>query len=151
VDKNAALIALAESEDARFWKIDYDQLTIAERAFLCVWELESEVNNGGFLQYYENLAGSRALEAPSALEQIGARKMAAIVRKANALFQAESPNADHEARSGQLEGISASAASRLEALDQEFFAYPDDLTDLLYAYVVANREQIAGADRIVPA
>lgn len=151
VDKNAALIALAESDRARFWKIDYDQLTIAERTFLCVWELESEVNNGGFVQYYENLGGGRALEVPLALERIGANQVAAIVRSANALFQADRPHSDQEARAAQLEELSENSAGELESLDQQFFAYPDSLTDLLYAYVRANREQIAGADRIGPA
>ena len=151
MDKKAALIALAESDAARFWKIDYNLLTIAERAFLCVWELESEMNNGGFAQYYESLAGGRAREVPSALEQIGAGKMADIVRKANGLFPEGEPAADQELRFAQLEGIRASAAERLEALDQEFFDYPNSLTELLYDYVSANRGQIAGADRIVPA
>jgi hypothetical protein len=147
VDKNAALIALAESDAARFWKVDYDRLTIAERTFLCVWELESEVNNGGFVQYYENLSGGRATEAPAALEQIGASKVAAIVRSANALFQAGRPDADQESRTAQLEAMSDNAAGELEAFDEQFFDYHDDLTELLYEYVSANREQIAGAER----
>jgi Domain of unknown function (DUF4375) len=32
-----------------------------------------------------------------------------------------------------------------DELDAEFYAYPDDLTQLLYAYVQANRTDIRGA------
>src|SRR5689334_24380735 len=44
---NRRLIRLAESPDIRFWRVDYDQLSAPERVFGAIWELESEVNNGG--------------------------------------------------------------------------------------------------------
>ena len=48
------LIKLAESREVRFWRVPYDQLTYPERVFGLIWELESEVNNGGFEQYFSN-------------------------------------------------------------------------------------------------
>ena len=37
-------------------------------------ELEAEINNGGFDQYFFNSAGDKAAEAINALEAIGANK-----------------------------------------------------------------------------
>ena len=47
-EMNRRLIKLSESPTARFWRIDYDKLSTPEQIFLLIWELESEVNNGGF-------------------------------------------------------------------------------------------------------
>src|ERR1041385_8223768 len=48
---NRRLVRLAESPNIRFWRVAYDQLSLPERVFGLIWEFESEVNNGGFLQY----------------------------------------------------------------------------------------------------
>ena len=54
-EMNRRLIRLAESPNIRFWRVDYDQLSFPERVFVLIWELESEVNNGGFHQYFLHL------------------------------------------------------------------------------------------------
>lgn len=41
------LIHLNESK-GEFWASDYDGLSEPKRVFRIVWELEAEVNNGGF-------------------------------------------------------------------------------------------------------
>jgi hypothetical protein len=46
-EMNRRLIKLSESSTSRFWRLDYGDLSPPERVFLLVWELESEVNNGG--------------------------------------------------------------------------------------------------------
>ena len=35
-------------------KFSWSELSEPERAFVAVWELEAEVNNGGFSQYFFN-------------------------------------------------------------------------------------------------
>lgn len=37
-----------------------------------MWELEAEVNNGGFIRFYSNSTGDRARETAAALRAIGA-------------------------------------------------------------------------------
>ena len=72
-EMNRRLIRLSESPTSRFWRLDYKDLSIPERVFLVIWELESEVNNGGFQQYFYNSSGALAPHVVSALKAIGAQ------------------------------------------------------------------------------
>lgn len=121
---------------------DPESLTPAERTFLAVWELEAEVNNGGFDQYYFNSAGDRAREAAAALLAIRAEKAAAIVERANAVFAGGVPldrDARQEVLSDRLEeGV-------FEELDEALLAYPDPLSSLLATFARTHRAQIRGA------
>lgn len=56
MDKNNLLIQL--SERGRFWRVEFEELSPVERVFLAIWELESEVNNGVFYQYYSEAAAT---------------------------------------------------------------------------------------------
>lgn len=67
----------------------WTQLSKQERVILAVWQLEAEVNNGGFDQYFRNSAGEHAPCAIEALEEIGAPNCAAIVRRAVRLVLGE--------------------------------------------------------------
>jgi hypothetical protein len=144
-DKNRALVELAESPDARFWKIEFDQLTEPEKVFMAVWELEAEVNNGGFDQYYWNSSGDIAYFASTALDAIGATKAAQLVREANSVFPNSQPPKDRTSRQQLVDKARDTLPERLNDFDQRFFEYPDDLTELLYDFVVAHRNEIAGA------
>jgi hypothetical protein len=72
MDKNEFLIALSESEKTDFGRIEFSQQTEEQQVFSAIWDLESEVNNGGFEQYFCNLGGDTANFVPTALERIGA-------------------------------------------------------------------------------
>ena len=53
-----------------------------------------------------------------------------------------SPGSDDGARSAALAALAPGAVAKLGECDQAFFAYPDDLTALLYKYVSEHREEI---------
>ena len=76
------LIRLAESPKARFWRLEYGALSVPERIFRAVWELEAQVNNGGFHQYFWNSSGSLVPDVVNALRAIGAAQMASVVERA---------------------------------------------------------------------
>jgi uncharacterized protein DUF4375 len=59
-EMNRRLIKLSESPSSRFWRVEYQDLSTPERVFLLIWEFESEVNNGGFYQYFHNSSGAGA-------------------------------------------------------------------------------------------
>jgi len=100
-----------------------------------VWAVESEVNNGGFSQYFLNSSGETAAFVAEALEAIGAPKTAHICRRAiKRAFPKGLPSTQAEISSLAAE-FSDKTIDRLGALDSEFLAYLHDLTDLLYAYV----------------
>src|SRR5262245_7488203 len=98
---NDRLLRLAES-DAQLWQVDYYALTPAERVFRAVWELEAQVNNGGFHQYFFNASGRLAFKVVDALRAIGAAQMATIVEQAIEVVRADISWQDDAIRQGIL-------------------------------------------------
>ena len=145
MDDDAWLIGLSESSAARFFETPFADLSGAERVFVAVWTLEADVNNGGFDQYYLNSSGDHAWFAPQALRAIGAEKTARIVERANAPFGADGPPPDRDSRSAAMVGLAEEVQELWTDCDQNFYAYPDDLTTLLAAYVRSHESEIEGA------
>jgi hypothetical protein len=141
MNKNRILIDLSESEKAKFGKHEFAEQSLPQKVFSAIWALESEVNNGGFSQYFLNSSAESASFVVQALETIRAPETASICNRAIATaFPSGLPPT--------VEGIPSVAADfpdeileRLEPLDQEFFAYPHDLTDLLFAYISKHPEE----------
>jgi hypothetical protein len=76
-----------------------------------------------------------------ALEQIGAPKTANICRRAIvAAFPGGLPPTVEAIRSGAND-FSEEILDKLGPLDQEFYSYPHDLVDLLFAYVAKHPEE----------
>jgi hypothetical protein len=141
-EMNHHLIRLSESPNIRFWRLDYDQLSFPERVFGLIWELESEVNNGGFHQYFLNSRGALAPYVVDALTAVGAVATASIVQQALALVGPDVFWSDDAARKAHISELSSRAKEKLHDLDQAFYAYPDDLTTLLYRYVTEHRSEL---------
>jgi len=120
-EMSSRLIALADRLQPRWFEVPKAALSPAGQVFRSVWELEAEVNNGGFDQYFFNSSGEGAPFVTDALRAIGAHAAADIAARAIA---------------------SSGDTDALEQLDQEFFAYPDDLTALLYAYASDHRGEL---------
>ena len=141
------LIKLAESREVRFWRVPYDQLTYPERVFGLIWELESEVNNGGFEQYFSNSTGSLAPDIVNALKEVGANQMAEITQAAIDVV-GEVQWSDDEARKATMSRLSSASLKTLQGIDQAFYKYPDDLSELLYRYIYEHRAEISVSSAI---
>jgi uncharacterized protein DUF4375 len=98
-----------------------------------VGELEAEVNNGGFDQFFFNSAGDNASKTIEALEVIGAQKTAAIVRRACAKFPSGMPPADRNARQALLLDVVSPEGDAFEAEDEAFYADAADVSALIAA------------------
>lgn len=146
MDKNRQLIQLSEA--GRFWRLDFDDLSPAEQVFRAIWDLESDVNNGGFDQYFFNSSGDTAFAVVDALKAIGAQETARIVAEANGMFPGSSPPRDRDKRQVLLDALGPEQKAALERLDAEFFRYPDSLTELLHEYVKGNSAQVSGATEV---
>jgi Domain of unknown function (DUF4375) len=103
------------------------------------------VNNGGFSQYFFNSSGDNIHAVVPALQAIGALQAADIVRRAIATLGDDPALRDRELWQEILGSMSEADEERLTDLDNEFYAYPDDLTELLYSFVMQHRDQIRGA------
>jgi hypothetical protein len=141
MNKNKILIDLSESEKTRFGKEAFARQSWPQKVFSAIWSVESEVNNGGFSQYFVNDSAESASFVVDALETIGAPKTASICNRAiAAAFPAGLP-ADPEAIQSAAADFADEILDRLEPLDQEFFAYPHSLYDLLFIFVSEHPEE----------
>src|SRR5262249_4482588 len=134
------LFAISEKVLKRAADHGFESLNRAEQIFLCIWELEAEVNNGGFHQYYFNDGGDRAAEAVEALETIGAARTAGVVTRANALFGMPGPPRDRNKRQEQLEALSETNLAAMDEIDGQFYKYEENLAALLSAFVRQNMD-----------
>ena len=138
MDRNRYLIDLSESKRTDFGRVDFAKQSEVQKVFSAVWEIESQVNNGGFDQYFRNSDCDIIGFAPAALNAIGATACAKIVESA---LRVMSPlPATQEERCDALDSLSETQQEMLESADTEFFDYPDDLTTLLFAYVAKHPE-----------
>jgi hypothetical protein len=139
--KNHILIGLSESPHTKFGKEDFASQSVPQKVFSALWEVESEVNNGGFAQYFANDSAESAHFVVEALRMIDAPKTADICQSAiAAAFPAGLPESEEAIRSAAAD-FSDEVLEKLEPLDQEFFSYPHNLTDLLFAYVSRHPEE----------
>jgi Domain of unknown function (DUF4375) len=141
MNKNGILVRLSESEKTGFGKKSFDRQSAPQKVFSAIWAVESEVNNGGFSQYFFNDSRESAPFVVEAMETVGAPKTAAICKRAIAVaFPSGLPQDSQTIRSSAA-GFSKEVRNSLELLDQEFFEYPHNLTDLLFAYASEHPEE----------
>lgn len=146
MDKNGFLVDLSESDRTDFGKVNFDSQPEEQKVFSAIWTLESEVNNGGFLQYFENDGGETVNFAPTALRRIGANTCADIVQRAIQTVSGTAIPSDTHAWETLLEEINDEASEKLDGLDSEFFKYPDDLTELLFEFVREHPDAFGSVD-----
>ena len=146
MDPNNQLVALADT--AELWRESLSSLTQPELYFRSTWELEGDVNNGGFCQYFYNSSGDTAFIVLEALDAIDAHQCAAIVKRALSVFPSGLVPQDRGHREILLDRLPEAVLEPLEGLDQEFFVYPDNLTVLLHRYVTENRHLIRCAHEV---
>jgi uncharacterized protein DUF4375 len=135
LDKNNFLIYLSESVRTDFGKVDFEKQSVEQRVFSAIWRLESEVNNGGFEQYFQNDRGETVSFAPEALKRVGANQCAGIVDRAIRTLCGPSLPVNEGEWQTVVAGMSDGTRQNLNGLDREFYKYPDDLTELLFEFV----------------
>lgn len=119
---------------------EIQKLSSPEKTFYIVQQLEMEVNNGGFSQFFFNSAGNFSNDLVQCFTEIGALKIAAICRMALDAFGTKLPE-NWEARQNLLDELESDEINDiLSECDDAFYAYPDDLNALSYAYVMHHKD-----------
>ncbi len=117
-------------------------LSRAELVLLIVHELECQVNNGGFDQYFFNSSREHAGEIEAALRAIGCPLSAAIAQRAvNALAIPGELTPD-----GILTALAIGGEELFEdlgSLTDEYYERTESIADELFAFVKANRATIS--------
>ncbi len=120
------------------WGDNIEKLTERQKNFYFNQNLEREINNGGFHQYFFNSSGDFAHETILSLKNITADKTADLLQKAINEFPNKTVPKDRDKRQEIMEKIEEKVTSVWEDLDQKFFNYEDDLNALNMEYVEAN-------------
>lgn len=135
------MFRLSEELVPRSWDGGYADLNHAERVFVCVWELDATVQEGGLTQYFIDACGDHSADAVEALREIGAKRIAKLLERARRVFPGGRPSSDREERDVLLLERADDLEAKLQKLDEEYLEYPDDVTDLLSAYVAFSRDE----------
>ncbi len=96
----------------------------AGRAVYIISQVEAEVNNGGFKQFFSSSAGKLGDQAEEAFRAIHAPLFAGLLKKANSIYKQEG------------------STDRLKNLDSEFYSLYDkeDLAKLIVNYIRKNKK-----------
>ena len=116
------------------------EMTEPQKLFNYNQELEREVNNGGFSQFFLNSSGDNAHETVLSLKAIGADKTADLLQKAIDQFPSKTVSKDRDKRTEIVEEIEETAEEVWNDLDQKFYEYEDDLNTLNIEYVRKHKE-----------
>lgn len=123
------------------WGDNIDVLTDAQKNFYYNQNLEREINNGGFNQYFINSSGAFAHETIKSLRTIGANHTANILQAAIDEFPNKKVPTDRSERTNIVAQIEEAASDKWESLDQKFFEYKDNLNLLNIEYVKKYRTE----------
>ena len=114
-------------------------LTQPQKNFYFNQNLEREINNGGFNQYFYNSSGDFAHETIVSLQTIGATKTADILQQAINQFPNSTVPRDRAKRQEVLAQIEEVADEVWEQLNQTFYKYQDNLNELNIEYIKQKR------------
>jgi Domain of unknown function (DUF4375) len=114
---------------------DFNKLTDQQKLFYLNQNLEREINNGGFNQYFINSSGDNAHDTILSLKAIGADKTADILQKAIDQFPNKTVPKDRDKRTEIVEQIEEVANEVWNDLDQKFYQYEDNLNTLNIEYI----------------
>lgn len=116
-----------------------EQLSTEQINFHLIEELEMEVNNGGFSQYFYNSGGDYAHETLDALMAIKAFETHKLLQAAINEFPAQKVPKDRLKRQKMLVKIEDKASTIWDMLDNKYYKSTDNLDLLKMIYINANR------------
>lgn len=117
-----------------------DVLNTSQRLVVIIENLEREINNGGFNQFYYNSSGEYANETVHLLKKVGANRTAEIVEEANREWENGFVPKERTKRRQVLERIEIKTDSVWSKCDTEFLEYEDDISGRLIEFVKNNRQ-----------
>jgi len=113
----------------------------ARRSVFIVWQLDAEVSNGGFNQFYYNPTVKFYTLVPEALKYIGAPLLADLTRRANKTYEEQLGQIKKE-QDGTVEGFSKSYKNNpLNEYDHAYYQInkKESLQKILVDFVRAHK------------
>ena len=115
-----------------------DSLSQPERNICYIEDLEREVNNGGFDQFFLNSSGDNTQETILALKEIGSTRFLSLLESATQQFPSGKVPRDRDERLEVMEQMEERTESAWNDLDDQFYMYDEDIYGLLIAYIQKN-------------
>ena len=136
VNVEGYLLSRSETVFERFHAGGFESLDDEDKVFVAIWSLDSQVNNGGFDQYFFNQSGDLWPQTLAALKTIGSQHVLGLLEQAIAVFPDSRPARDNDERRDQLLAFGEEESERFNALDTEFYQSTEYLGGLLYDYLM---------------
>lgn len=141
-DETTAIIELdSKLNEISNYGEEIEKLTESQKIVLFVENLEREINNGGFNQFFFNSSGDFTHETVAALKTIKAFKTADIVTKSISVWPNQDVPKDRARRQDILEQIESQGNPIWNECDEEFYKYQDNIVTLLLDYVKSNKQE----------
>ena len=128
--------------------VHLERLSPEARLIYQVCRFESEIHSEGFGGFFTNSTGDHCEELLDLLATLGATNSLRMLRSAMDCFPdgvVPADRAEREALWSDSIEDNDSAQETFEALDQEFYAYEDNLLERMNNYVRAHRDAHVGA------
>lgn len=122
-----------------------ENLNEQQKNFYLVQNIEREINNGGFNQYFFNSSGNFSHDTIRSLQAIGALKTANILQHAIDQFPNSTVPKKQSERRGVIEKIEEIADEVWGKLDRKFLQYEDNLSELIIQYIKENQHSFIGS------
>lgn len=117
-------------------------LSYGQKALYYWWYLDAQVTNGGFDQFYGNGYGPYASTIIKGLEHIGDTAMAALVKKADNIYQRSQKLMDKAQESSLSSSDFYAGLDALSLLDTKYYEMNDKTMSIIEAYIRKNPNEI---------
>ena len=136
---DSLIVAFHQALDQKWAREGDGSLSVEERMIIAIQALESEVNNGGYEQFFMNSSNEYASMIVETLVRIGCHRTAEITQKAiDALHLV---NLSVEA----IEAAMASGNADVDAMrecDDSYYNSGEDIADQLFSFIKRNKNAI---------
>ena len=118
-------------------------LSYGQKALYYWWYVDTQVNNGGFTQFYFNDYGKYVPTIIKGLKHVGDDKMAELVNRSYELYLKENKRIK-DARQGGLEGFSNlyKEIKDFDELDNEYYDLNEQTMKIIENYIRKNPKEI---------
>lgn len=130
------LLAVGNKINNKYSETGFQELTKSEQVIFCMIELEGEVNNGGFDQFFLNSSGKYKFETLDSLRRIGASYTASLLEEAIKVVELNSP----DMKKDDYDESTEIQSERLNELDDKFYEYKEDLLELQLKFIKEHKD-----------
>ncbi|MDO4878209.1 MAG: DUF4375 domain-containing protein [Neisseria sp.] len=109
---------------------DAAKLTAQEQEITAIWRAETDIYNGGLIQFYCNWGEDGFRAACAAFEKIGAANSLNLLHRFKQLIA----DLHHDRRWDISQYLTKAQIEKLDALDEQYWEDPDNILQLCYRH-----------------